>query len=97
MSNLTFSHNVLYAICISKSFKSHISVVVCSFFEYGTVSKWCIREWVNVAQRVEFVFAWIENISGKGENAGYQQFLYFLRHFRKAPSSIVRILDCVVN
>ena len=27
---------------------SHISVVVCSFFEFGTVSKWCIREWVNV-------------------------------------------------
>ena len=23
---------------------SHILVVVCSFFEFGTVSKWCIRE-----------------------------------------------------
>ena len=30
-----------------KSFNSHISVVVCSFFEFGTVSKWCIREWVK--------------------------------------------------
>ena len=24
-----------------------MSVVVCSFFEFGTVSKWCIRERVN--------------------------------------------------
>ena len=30
-----------------KSFHSHISVVVCSFFEFGMVSKWYIREWVN--------------------------------------------------
>ena len=46
-SNFTFFHNVFYAICTSKSFNSHISVVVCSFFEFGTVSKWCIREWVR--------------------------------------------------
>ena len=32
---------------ILKSFYSHISVVVCSFFEFGTVSKWYIREWVK--------------------------------------------------
>ena len=30
-----------------KAFYSHISVVVWSFFEFGTVSKWCIREWVK--------------------------------------------------
>ena len=47
MSNFTFFHNVFYAICILKSFYSHISVVVCSFFEFGKVSKWCIREWVK--------------------------------------------------
>ena len=47
MSNVTFSHNVFYAICILKSFISHISVVVCSVFEFGTVSKWCTREWVK--------------------------------------------------
>ena len=33
--------------CILKSFNSHNSVVFCSFFEFGTVSKWCIREWVK--------------------------------------------------
>ena len=41
--SLFFSHNVFYAICILKFFNSHISVVVCSFFEFGTVSKWFIR------------------------------------------------------
>ena len=47
MSYFTFFHNIFYAICILKSFNSHISVVICSFFEFGTVSKWCIREWVK--------------------------------------------------
>ena len=47
LSNFTFFHNVFYAICILKSFNSHISVIVCSFFEFGTVSKWCVREWVK--------------------------------------------------
>ena len=37
-------HNVFYAICILKSFNSHISVVVFSFFEFGTVTEWCIRK-----------------------------------------------------
>ena len=47
MSNFTFFHNVFYAICILKSFNRHISFVICSFFEYGTVSKWCHREWAK--------------------------------------------------
>ena len=46
--NFTFFHNVFYAICILQFFNSHISVLVCSFFEFGMVSKWCIREWVKV-------------------------------------------------
>ena len=47
MSNFTFFHNVFFAICILKSFNSHISVVVFIFFEFGMVSKWCNREWVK--------------------------------------------------
>ena len=39
MSNFTSFHNVFYAICILKSVNSHISLVVCSFFESGMVSK----------------------------------------------------------
>ena len=35
MSNFTFFQNVFYAICILNSFNSHISVVVCSLFEFG--------------------------------------------------------------
>ena len=35
MSNFTFFHNVFYAICILKSFNSHISVVDCRFFDLG--------------------------------------------------------------
>ena len=50
MSNFTFFHNVFYAICILKSFDSHISVVVCSFFEFVTASKWCIRKWAKAKQ-----------------------------------------------
>ena len=45
MSNFTFFHNFFYAICILKSFSSNISVVFCSFLEFGMVSKCCIREW----------------------------------------------------
>ena len=41
-------HNVFNAICILISYNSHISVVFFSFFEFGTVSKWRIREWVNM-------------------------------------------------
>ena len=48
MSNFTFSQSDFYAICILKSCNSHISGVACSFFEFGTVSKWCIREWVKI-------------------------------------------------
>ena len=48
MSNFTFFHNVFYPICISNSFNSHISDVICSFFEFGMVLKWCIREWIKI-------------------------------------------------
>ena len=54
MSNFTFFHNVFYVICILKSFNNHISVVVCSFFEFETVSKCCIREWVKMSSAICF-------------------------------------------
>ena len=47
MNDFTLFHNVFYGFCILKSFTSHISVVICSFFQFGMVSKWCIREWVK--------------------------------------------------
>ena len=38
----------------------------------------------GVAEIMGFVFERVENIVGKGENAGYQHFLLFLRRFQKA-------------
>ena len=50
LRNFTPFHNLIYAICILKSFNSNITVVICSFFEFGMVSKWYIREWVKLAE-----------------------------------------------
>ena len=36
---------------------------------------------LNVAKMAKFVLDMIENIAGKGENAGYQHFLLFLQCF----------------
>ena len=38
---------------------------------------------LNVAKTVKFLFDRVENIVGKGENAGYQHFLLFLHVFKK--------------
>ena len=49
---------------------------------------------------VIFVFDRVENIVGKGENAGYQQFLLFPKCFQKSSvsaSSKVRIVLDRVN
>ena len=42
---------------------------------------------INVAQMMIPVFDRVENIVGKGENAGYQHFLLFLQCFQKATFS----------
>ena len=42
---------------------------------------------INENQREEFFLGWVENIAGKGENAGNQHFLVFLQCFQKAVSS----------
>ena len=38
---------------------------------------------IIVTQRLKFVLGRIENIVGKGENAGYQHFLLFPQYFLK--------------
>ena len=62
----TFIHNVFYAICIFKSFNGHISVIVCCSFEFGAVSKWCIREWVKCKAEELFSQANIQCITDFG-------------------------------
>ena len=50
---------------------------------------------ITVTQKLKFVFAGIENIVGKGENAGFQHFLLFIQCFQKVslPGSLkVRIV-----
>ena len=41
---------------------------------------------LNLAEKLKFVLESIENIVGKGENAGYQHFLLFPPCFQKAST-----------
>ena len=45
---------------------------------------------INVIEKLKFILGMIENIVGKGENAGYQHFLLFQQFFQKAsfPGSL---------
>ena len=40
---------------------------------------------INITEKLKFVFGRVENIVGKGENAGFQNFLLFPQCFQKAP------------
>ena len=42
---------------------------------------------LNLREKLEFVLGSMENIVGKGENAGYQHFLLFPQCFQKASFS----------
>ena len=44
----------------------------------------CRRQKIDVAEKLKFVLGRVENIVGKGENAGYQHFLLFPQCFQKA-------------
>ena len=43
---------------------------------------------INMTENLKFVWGTVENIVGKGENAGYQHFLLFPQVFQKASFSI---------
>ena len=42
---------------------------------------------INVTEKLKFVLRRVENIVGKGENAGYQHFLLFPQCFQKVSLS----------
>ena len=42
---------------------------------------------INVTHKLKFAVGRVENIVGKGENAGYQHFLLFSQCFQKATFS----------
>ena len=50
-----------------------------------------------IDMNLKFLFERLENIVGKGENAGYQHFLLFLQCFQKASSSRSLKVDVVWN
>ena len=53
---------------------------------------------INVDENLKFVFRWVENIVGKGENAGYQYFSPFPRMFSKGfLFRVAKSRDCVVK
>ena len=86
-----FSHNVFYAICFLKSFNNHISVVVCSFFEFGTFSKWSIWEWFKS------VCVWFANVRKHCKKHRYTYYQHFLLCSQNIFISVVQPRDCVVN
>ena len=48
-----------------------------------TKFKACADDKIIVTQKLKFVLGRVENIVGKGENAGYQHFLLFPQYFLK--------------
>ena len=52
---------------------------------------------LNVNQKLKFNLGKVENIVGKGENAGYQHFLLFPECFQKASFLGSLSQDCVVK
>ena len=53
---------------------------------------------INVTQKLVFFLRWVENILGKGENAGYHHFPIFPKMFSKASFlRTVKNWDCVVQ
>ena len=46
---------------------------------------------INVTEKLKFVLGQVENIAGKGENAGYQKFS------KVCFSKVVKSRDCVVK
>ena len=52
----------------------------------------------KVIEKLKFVLGRVENIAGKGQNAGYLHFLFFQHFFSKRLLfKIVKSRECVVN
>ena len=52
----------------------------------------------NLTQKLNLILGWVENILGKGDNAGNQHILFFPKYFQK-PSTprVVKTRDFVVK
>ena len=56
--------------------------------------KECADDEINISEKIEICFRRVENIVGKGENAGYPHFLHFLQCFQK--DSYTGVLKVVI-
>ena len=59
---------------------------------YDKFSDWfklkaCADDKINFSKKSKYVLGWVENIVGKGENAGYKHFLLFPQCFPKLSQS----------
>ena len=89
-----FSHNVTHCIRDKFRFLNRLNFVVCTCFQIRKLPndkildtnklKAFADDKTNAAQMIISVFDRLENIAGKGENAGYQHFLLFPQCFQKA-------------
>ena len=56
------------------------------------------NDMANLTEKFRFGLGRVQNIVGKGENAGYQHFLLFPTMFSKgAYSRVIKIRDCEVK
>ena len=104
--NFSFSHNVFHSyislvcqnvVLCGNGLTSHQSETVNNF---NSLSNDKLLDWsklkslmdnkINVTEKSKFVFGQVENIMGKGENAGYQHFLLFAQCFQSLQFQGVR-------
>ena len=77
------------------SYLAYLFLFLCDKYSHDTILgmskfKASADDEFGVAEIIEFVFERVENIVGKGENAGYQHFLLFLPCFQRTsyPGSL---------
>ena len=57
-----------------------------NFYDWSKLKAFADEE-IYANQKQKFFLGWVENLVGKGENAGYQHFLLFPQCFQKASFS----------
>ena len=84
-SIFSISHNVFYPSQSKLKFLIHFlpNDKILDWFKLKTF----VDNKINVTEKLKFVFGRVENIVGKGENAGYQHFLLFPQCFQMASYS----------
>ena len=90
---------ILFSVLLSKVLSVVVKILFYNSSNLNSIPNDNISDWskfkafaidkINVAQMLSFdsVFDKIENIVGKGENAGYRHFLHFPHFFQKASST----------